>query len=248
MAAPTELIFGLRPIIEAIQSGQTVDKLLLQRGLQGDIAQELIALCKEYDVVFQTVPVEKLNRLTRKNHQGCIALISPIPFQRIEDLLPQFFEAGQNPLLLVLDGVTDTRNFGAIVRTAECAGVQAVVIPTKGAARVSSDAVKTSAGALFKVPVCKAFSMKETLLFLQNSGLQLVACTEKTDESYLQPDYSLPTAIVMGSEEDGIAEPILRQADHRASLPLHGKIGSLNVSVATGIILYEALRQRQLAS
>lgn len=241
-----DLIFGLRPVMEAIHAGKNIDKLMIQRGLKGEASQELITLCKENSIQFQSVPIEKLNRITRKNHQGVIALTSPIPFHAIEDIIPQLFEEGKTPLILVLDGVTDTRNFGAIVRTAECAGVHAVVIPDKGSARIGSDAVKTSTGALFKVPICKVPNLTSTIQFLSDSGIQAVACTEKTNDSYLEPDYTIPMAIVMGSEEDGISDSIIRKAAHLAKIPIFGTIGSLNVSVACGVILFEAQRQRGL--
>jgi 23S rRNA (guanosine2251-2'-O)-methyltransferase len=195
----------------------------------------------------QQVPVEKLNRLTLKNHQGVVAFISPIIYQKIENIIPEIFEKGETPLILVLDCITDVRNMGAIARTAECAGVQAIVVPSKGSAQINPDAVKTSAGALYKIPVCRHDNLVQTVRFLQESGLQIVCCTEKTNDFIYKPDYSAPTAIVMGSEEDGVRNEIIRIADHLAKIPMYGEIESLNVSVATGVILYEAIRQRQVS-
>ncbi len=238
------LIFGTRPVIEAIEAGRQIEKLFIKKGLQGEVFFELNRLIRQYNLPAQTVPVEKLNRLTRKNHQGVVAIISPVVYQDVEALLPGWYEQGLNPLVLILDRVTDVRNMGAIARTAECAGVNAIVFPAKGSAQINADAVKTSAGALNRIPVDKAASLGKTVRFLKDSGLQIIACTEKTDNSYLNVDFSKPTAIIMGSEEDGISEYLLKMADHKAALPLMGDIGSLNVSVAAGVILYESVRQR----
>lgn len=239
-----QMVFGIRAIIEAIRSGKEIESLYIQRGLGGGLFQELKSVLHEFQLPYQTVPVEKLNRITAKNHQGAIAVISAIVYQKIEDIIPQVFERGEVPLILVLDGITDVRNMGAIARTAECAGAHAIVIPTKGSAQITPDAIKTSAGALFNIPVCRHESLLKTVKFLQESGLQLVACTEKTNDYIYKPDYTVPTAIIMGSEEDGISNEIIRIADHLAKIPMYGDIESLNVSVSTGVILYEAIRQR----
>ena len=238
------MIFGLRPIIEAIEAGKQIDKVFIQKGLKGDIYSELIELSKTHKLAIKYVPVEKLNRFTRKNHQGVVAFIAPVSFHSIEDVLPMIYEKGETPLLLILDEVTDVRNFGAIVRTAECAGVHAVVIPQNGSAAIGPDAVKTSTGAIFKIPICKESSLKKTLEYLQLSGVKLVACTEKAQDDIYVPDYTGPAAIIMGNEERGINNNHLRIADHLAKIPMSGEIASLNVSVACGIILYEAVRQR----
>jgi len=216
----------------------------VQRGVGGGLMNELKELLHEYNLTAQQVPVEKLNRITAKNHQGVIAIISPIIYQKIENIIPEIFERGETPLILVLDGITDVRNMGAIARTAECAGVHAIVIPAKGSAQINADGIKTSAGALYKIPVCRHDNFMQTMRFLQESGLQLVACTEKTKEFIYTPDYTAPTAIIMGSEEDGIRNEIIRIADHLAKIPMFGEIESLNVSVSTGVVLYEAVRQR----
>ncbi len=239
-----QMVFGIRAVIEAIRSGKEIESLYLQRGVGGGLISELKELLGQYNITAQQVPVEKLNRLTQKNHQGAVAFISPITYQRIEDIIPQIFEKGETPLILILDSITDVRNMGAIARTAECSGVHAIVVPAKGSAQINPDAIKTSAGALYKIPVCRHNDFMQTVRFIQESGLQLVCCTEKTTEYIYKPDYTVPTAIVMGSEEDGVRNEIIRIADHLAKIPMHGEIESLNVSVATGIILYEAIRQR----
>jgi 23S rRNA (guanosine2251-2'-O)-methyltransferase len=241
-----QLIFGIRAVIEAIKSGKEIESLYIQRGLSGGLITELKALLREYGIAAQQVPIEKLDRLTLKNHQGAVAYISPIIYQKIENIIPEIFEKGEMPLVLVLDSITDVRNMGAVARTAECAGVHAIVIPAKGSAQINPDAVKTSAGALYKIPVCRHENFLQTVRFLQESGLQLVCCTEKTNDFIYKPDYAAPTAIIMGSEEDGVRNEIIRIADHLAKIPMFGEIESLNVSVATGVVLYEAVRQRGL--
>lgn len=240
-----QLVFGIRAVMEAIRSGKEIESLYIQRGLGGELFNELKSTLNEFQITAQQVPVEKLNRITAKNHQGIVAFISPIVYQKIEDIIPQVYERGEVPLILVLDGITDVRNMGAIARSAECAGVHAIVLPVKGSAQINEDAIKTSAGALYQIPVCRHNNLLQTVQFLQSSGLQLVCCTEKTTEDIYQPDYTSPTAIIMGSEEDGIGNELIRIADHLAKIPMFGKIESLNVSVSTGVILYEAVRQRR---
>src|SRR3569833_298556 len=239
-------VFGICAVIEAIRSGKEIESLYIQRGIGGELLNELNGLLHEYNIIAQQVPVEKLNRITMKNHQGVIAFISPITYQRVEDIIPAVYERGEVPLILVLDSITDVRNMGAIARTAECGGVHAIVVPAKGSAQVNPDAIKTSAGALYRIPVCRHNDFMQTIKFIQESGLQIVCCTEKTQEFIYKPDYTMPTAIVMGSEEDGVRNEIIRIADHLAKIPMYGEIESLNVSVATGIILYEAIRQRRV--
>lgn len=237
-------IFGLRPVIEAIESGKTIDKLFVQKGLQGDIFSQLRKLITEYDIPTSYVPVEKLNRLTGKNHQGIYAFLSPIEFDSIENVLPQIYEKGKTPFLLILDRVSDVRNFGAIARTAECVGIDAIVIPSKGSASVNADAIKTSTGALYNIPVCKEANLKKTVEYLQQSGIAMVAASEKSDKFLYDADFTGPIAIIMGSEEDGISDNLLKISDNIIKLPMAGQTASLNVSVACGAILYEAVRQR----
>lgn len=239
-----EFVFGIRAVIEAIKSGKDVESIYIQRGISGGLILELKAILKDSQIPVHNVPVEKLNRMTQKNHQGVIAVISPITYQKIEDIIPMIYEKGETPLILILDSITDVRNMGAIARTAACVGIHAIVVPLKNAAQINADAIKTSAGALFTIPICRHASLLKTAQFLQESGLQIVACTEKTNDMIYAPDYTVPTAIVMGSEDEGISNEILRMANHLAKIPMQGTIESLNVSVATGVILYEAIRQR----
>lgn len=240
------MIFGTRPILEAITAGKELEKIFLLRGAKNPTTDEIIQLAKQFEVPVVTVPLEKLNNLTRKNHQGAVALISPITYVPLSETVTSLFEQGKNPLLLILDRVTDVRNFGSIARNAECMGVNAIVIPSRGGAQINADAVKTSAGALHLVPVCREPNLKDTIEYLKNSGFQIVACTEKTEDNLTDTNVDMvgPTAIIMGSEEDGISPEYLKRADARVRIPLMGQIGSLNVSVATGIILFEAMRQR----
>lgn len=239
-----QMVFGIRAVMEAIDSGKEIESLFVQRGLGGALFQELKAMLKEHELTFQQVPVEKLNRITKKNHQGVIGVISPITYQKVEDIVPLVYEKGEVPLFLLLDGITDVRNLGAIARTAECVGVHALVLPKKGSAEINPDAIKTSAGALYKITVCREDSLVKTARFLQESGVQVIACTEKTTDTLYQPDYTQPTAIIMGSEEHGISDELIRMADHLVKIPMFGEIGSLNVSVSAGVALYEAVRQR----
>ncbi|MBD5303719.1 MAG: 23S rRNA (guanosine(2251)-2'-O)-methyltransferase RlmB [Bacteroides sp.] len=244
MMEKSDYIFGIRAVIEAIEAGKNIDKVLVRRDFTGDLARELYAKIKEYGIVMQRVPVEKLNRITMKNHQGAIALLSPIEYQKLENLVPLFYEEGRNPLVVVLDGLTDTRNFGAIGRTAACAGVDAIVIPERNSVSVTPDAVKTSAGGLFHVPVCREKDTLSAVKFLKDNGYHIVGATEKGASPYTQADYTVPVAIVMGSEDLGISDSVIRACDELAAIPIVGKIESLNVSVAAGVMIYEALRQR----
>lgn len=244
MKDKNDFIFGLRPVMEAIEAGKTIDKIFLQNALQGQIYVELKALLAKHQIHANYVPVEKLNRFTRKNHQGVVAFISEVPFHSIEQILPQIFEEGRTPFLLMLDRLTDVRNFGAICRTAECVGVDAIIIPEKGGAPLNSDAIKTSAGAIYNVKICKEKNLAHTVDFLQQSGVQVYAATEKAEKLVYNLDFTGPTAIVMGNEETGISKEVLHHADDKLKLPIFGKTQSLNVSVACGAILYEVLRQK----
>ena len=243
-----DYIFGIRPIIEAIESGKTIDKLLIQKGLHNELFAQLWKIVRLRRINYKHVPVEKINRITRKNHQGVIAFISPIEFYKIEDIIPELYENSKTPLILVLDRVTDIRNFGAICRTAECAGVDAVLVPEKNTAAINSDAIKTSVGALYNIKICKTWNLKMSLEFLNDSGIQIIACTEKTKNNIYNINYTIPTAIIMGSEEDGVSSTYLKLATIKGKIPMFGKINSLNVSVSTGIILYEAIKQRTFPS
>jgi 23S rRNA (guanosine2251-2'-O)-methyltransferase len=236
-----DMVFGTQSVLETLRSGKEIERLFIQRELG---LAEIEKLAKELGIPYQRVPVEKLNRVTRKNHQGVICFVSPIQYMPLHNVLTQVYEEGKTPLFVLLDRITDVRNFGAIARTAECAGVQALIVPTKGGAQINADAMKTSSGALNFLPVCREPNLYETLLYLRNSGLQIIACTEKTDKSLYDVDFALPTVIIMGSEEDGISKEFIQLADSGAKIPLAGKVESLNVSAASSIVLFEAVRQR----
>lgn len=239
-----DFIFGLRPVIEAIEAGKTIDKIFMQNALQGEIYHELKQLLAKHKIRPNYVPVEKLNRFTRKNHQGVVAFISDVPFETIQDVLPQLFEEGKTPFLLILDRLTDVRNFGAICRTAECVGIDAIILPEKGAAPINSDAIKTSAGAIYNIRICKEKNLAHAVDFLQQSGVLVYAATEKAEKLVYEADFSVPCAVVMGNEETGISKEVLHHSDEKIKLPIGGKTQSLNVSVACGAILYEAVRQK----
>ena len=244
MNSSTDFIFGIRAVIEAVRSGKEIDRVLIKKGLAGELFQELFKEIRDGQIAFQYVPAEKLNRITRKNHQGVIALVSSIPYHNIESIIPGLFEQGKMPFILILDGITDVRNIGAIARTAECAGVDAIIVPERGSAQINADAVKTSAGALHYVPVCKVKNLTNTIKFLKNSGLRIAAATEKTSDLYFSIDYREPFALILGAEDTGISPESLRLADYLISIPLSGHIESLNVSAAASVIIYEAVKQR----
>jgi 23S rRNA (guanosine2251-2'-O)-methyltransferase len=244
MQKETDCIFGLRPIIEAIKAGKQIDRLLIRQGLQGQLYQELMAEVKSQGINFQIVPVERIELVTRKNHQGVLAWLALIEFQHISNILPSIFEKGEEPLIIALDGVSDVRNFGAIVRSADCLGAHAIVIPEKGSARITADAIKTSAGALHTFPICREKSIVRTTEYLKESGLRIICADEKRGEFAAQTDLSGPSVLIMGAEDKGISRELNDLADVHVRIPMSGKIGSLNVSVASGILLYEIVRQR----
>jgi 23S rRNA (guanosine2251-2'-O)-methyltransferase len=237
-------IYGLHPVTEAIKSGKEIDRVLFKKGMQGAFSAELLQLVRQYDIPFQFVPQEKLDRITRKNHQGVIALVTEISYQTLENLVQMVFEEGKTPFFMILDGITDVRNFGAICRSAECAGVHGIIIPRQGSAQINEEAVRTSAGALLRIPVCRERSLKNTANFLKDSGIKLVAATEKAADNFFMVDYSAPLAIIMGSEETGISPELLRSCDQIVKIPMQGEISSLNVSVAAGILMFEVVKQR----
>lgn len=240
------MIFGTRAVIEAIQAGKEVDKILMKRDLQGDLSRELFNIVRDTNIPLQRVPQEKLDRLSRKNHQGVIAFISAVTYQKLEDIVPFLYEEGKVPFIVLLDGITDVRNFGAIARSCECAGVDAIVIPSKNSVSVNADAMKTSAGALHTLPVCRESSINESIKYLKNSGYTIIAATEKADTNYTESDYSSPLALVMGGEDMGVAMDNLRICDQMVCIPVLGNIASLNVSAAASVLMYEVLRQRKI--
>jgi len=237
-------IFGIRAIIEAINAKKEIDKVFVQKEAQGDLMQDLMKTMKRNNINFSYVPVEKLNRLTPNNHQGAVATIAPISFVSLENLVDGVVESGKKPLFLILDQLSDARNFGAIIRTAECTGVDGIIIQKQGSAPVNGDTVKTSAGAVFNVPICKVDHIKDAIFYLQGSGIKTVAATEKTEHHIYDINLNEGVAIIMGSEDRGVNPSVLKIVDEKAKLPMFGTIESLNVSVACGAFLYEALRQR----
>ncbi len=243
-----EMIFGVRAVMEAIDAGKVLDKVLVRRDMSSAIGRELLLKLEGTGTQIQRVPLEKLNQFTDKNHQGVIAFLSPIEFTPLDSLVQSLYDEGKTPLLVMLDGVTDVRNFGAIARTCVCAGVHALIIGTRGSAAINGDAVKASAGALHSLPICKVENLQNALTYLRDSGLRLVAATEHTERNYTEVDMTVPTCIVMGSEEKGIYEENLKLCTDQVRLPMTGVIESLNVSVAAGVFIYEAIRQRLIAN
>ncbi|MCG8183544.1 23S rRNA (guanosine(2251)-2'-O)-methyltransferase RlmB [Tenacibaculum piscium] len=239
-------IFGIRAIIEAIESEASINKVYLQKGLRGELFFELDKLLRKNKISISVVPTEKLDRLSKhSNHQGAVARISPVDFHDLETLIETTLASDKIPLFLLLDQVSDVRNFGAIIRTAECTGVNGIIIQKSGSAPVNAETIKTSAGAAFKIPICKVDHIKDAMFQLQAENIKLVAATEKTEDSVFDVDFNQPVAIIMGSEHKGVSNSVLKMADYKAKLPLLGEIESLNVSVACGVFLYETIRQRQ---
>lgn len=244
MKEKQQLIYGRHPVVDAIESGQTIDKVLIQQGLKGEVERELRQLSKSHGFPLQYVPKERLNKFTRGNHQGVVALISLVPYYQLEDVLPGIFERSEVPLILLLDGITDVRNFGAIARSAEIAGAHTIVTSLKGSALINADAMKTSAGALAKIPVCRESSIMQAVELLQLSGVRVFASDLQSHTPIYKVDFKQPAAIIIGSEGEGVNQALLQAADEAFIIPQHGSTDSFNVSVATGIILYEAVRQR----
>jgi 23S rRNA (guanosine2251-2'-O)-methyltransferase len=240
----TEMIFGTRAVMEAIKSGRQIEKIYIQTGLTNDLVKELVHTAKQYKAPYTFIPQEKLNRLSSKNHQGVICVLSAIEYASLENIIDKAFSEGRDPFFLIVDRVTDVRNFGALARTAECASLDGIILADKGNAPITGDAMKTSAGALSHLAVCRVADMKKTIQLLKQSGIQIVACTEKASENLYAIDMNTPIALILGSEEDGISPELLKQADRLAKIPINGKIESLNVSVAAGIAIYEAVRQK----
>lgn len=244
MIKESDSIFGLHSVIEAIRAGKQIDRLLIKQGLQGPLYRELMTEVSKHNIAYQIVPVERIELVTRKNHQGVLAWLSVIEYQNLSNLLPAIYENGEDPLIIALDGVSDVRNFGAVVRSADCLGAHAVLIPEKGSARITSDAVKASAGALHTMPVCRERSLVRAVTYLKNSGLKIICATEKEGITAAEADLTGPVLLIMGSEDKGISREVLSLAEHIVRIPMTGKIASLNVSVAAGIFLYEIIRQR----
>ncbi len=240
-----QLVYGIHSIFEAIKAEKHFEKIFIRKGFKSELLGELFRYLKENTVPYQYVPIEKLNRITRKNHQGIIALVSDIEYENIEKLIPLIYERGEVPFIIVLDGVTDIRNFGAVSRTAECAGVDAIVVPNRGSAQINSDAIKTSSGALYSISICRTSNLAGTVRFLRDSGLQIIAVTEKAEDVLYRADFTSPVALILGAEDKGISKEILKLNDKTVKVPMFGSIGSLNVSAAASVVIYEVVRQRQ---
>ena len=244
MYKETDYIFGLHPVLEAIKAGKHIDRLLIKQGLQGSLYHELISEVRNREIPYQVVPAERIELVTRKNHQGVVAWLALIEYQLISNILPAVFEKGEDPLIIILDGVSDVRNLGAVVRSAECLGANAIIIPEKGSARINADAIKASAGALHTLPVCREKSLVKTVEYLKNSGLKIIAADEEKGTDAPVTDLKGPSVLIVGSEDRGISRELLSLSDIIIRIPMTGTIGSLNVSVASGILLYEITRQR----
>jgi len=240
----SDFIFGIRPVLEAIRAGKEIDRVLVRQNMTGDLSVELMAELRRNKLNIQYVPAEKLDKITNRNHQGVVAYISPVSYQNLENVVMAAFDEGRVPVVVILDGITDVRNFGAIARTCECAGVTAIVIPETNSVRISEDAIKTSAGALYNIPVCREKNLVDAVLFLQQSGFTVLAATEKTENVVYKEDFSAPVAIVMGAEDVGVSKTLQKRADRLVKIPMYGKTESLNVSVSTAIVVYEIVRQR----
>ena len=243
-----DYIYGIRAVMEAIEAGKEIDKIFISKELHGELASELLAMARESRIIVQRVPPERINRITRKNHQGVLAMMAAVTYHRLDHLVPELYEAGMLPFIVLLDGITDVRNFGAIARTCECAGVDAIVIPDRGSVSVGGDAIKTSSGELHHIPVCRCNSIAWAAKFLRENGYNVVAVSEKADFPYTEGNYTDPVALVMGAEDTGISPEVMKHCSSKVSIPMFGNIGSLNVSVAAGVMIYEVVRQRLAAN
>ncbi|HRW98500.1 MAG TPA: 23S rRNA (guanosine(2251)-2'-O)-methyltransferase RlmB [Cyclobacteriaceae bacterium] len=239
-----ETIFGTRAVIEAIKAGREIEKIFIQTGLNNDLVKELISIAREKSISLSFIPQQKLNKLSNKNHQGVVCMLSVVQYSKLEDLIDKAYSDGKEPFFVILDRITDVRNFGAIARTADCAGITGIIIPDKGNAPITGDAMKTSAGALSFLPVSRVTDLKKTIADLKSNGIRILACTEKASQTLYETDLQGPLAIIMGSEEDGISQALIKDADHLIKIPMYGNIASLNVSVAAGIALFEVIRQK----
>jgi 23S rRNA (guanosine2251-2'-O)-methyltransferase len=236
-------IYGIRAVIEAINSSKDIDKVFIQTGLKGKLIGQLESLIRKNKINFSYVPTQKLDRLSKKNHQGVIARIAPIKFYTIDNF-SEVLEKSNNPFVLILDQINDVRNFGAIIRTAEISGVDGIIIQNSSSAPVNSDTIKTSAGAIFNIPICKVNHIKDAIYHLQSMNISIISASEKSEKNIYDVDLKVPLAIIMGSEQKGINKSVINLSNESVKLPMYGKIESLNVSVACGIFLYEVVRQR----
>lgn len=239
-----DFIFGIRPVIEAIEAAQSLDCIYVKKDMESDMAAQLLEAARRAGVPIKRVPVERLNRITRKNHQGVVAMLAAVTYYKVEQVVPMLYEDGENPFFVILDGVTDVRNFGAIARTADCAGASALVIPERDSVSVNADAVKTSAGALNYLPVCRERNLIKAIRYLRDSGVKIVGTSDRNAIAHTEAPLTGPVAIVLGAEDHGISPEVLALCDACVAIPEFGHINSLNVSVAGGIMMYEVVRQR----
>lgn len=244
MKSESKPVYGVNPVVEAIRAGKEVERLFIERQSRSDGIRRLKELLKEKGIIWTDVPEEKLRRLAGSNHQGVVCFLSEIEYQKTENLLPAVFESGNVPLILILDQITDVRNLGAIARTACCMGVDFIIVPAKGSAMINADAIKASAGALHHIHIVRESNLAKTIQFLKDSGVTIAGCTEKAAELVSAFDFTVPCALILGSEEKGIEPELLRRCDALVKIPMPGKVASLNVSAAAGMVLYEAMRQR----
>ncbi len=244
MKSKSGIIFGIHPVNEAIRSGKPIDKVLIKQGFKSETLPGLFPALKDQNIPFQYVPLEKLNRLTGGNHQGIIALVSELEYTELDKLVPMLFDQGKLPVLVLLDSITDVRNLGALARSAECSGMDALIVPSKGSAQINADAIKTSAGALNNIPVCRVNSLEDAAKYLRDSGFQLVAATEKAEDFIYTADFNKPIALILGAEDTGIDPKLLKIADVLVKIPMYGSIQSLNVSAAASVLFFEIVRQR----
>ena len=240
-----EHIYGIHPVSEAVNAGSEIEKILVRKDLENDQVKELLRLAYRLNIPIQKVPVEKLNRITRKNHQGIIAFLSVVNYASLDNLISEAFGDGRDPVFLMLDRITDVRNFGNMARTAEGLGFDGIIIPAKGAAQLNSESMSASAGALMHIPVCRVKSLISTVNYLQNNGVRIICCTEKTNDPIYEVDLTGPACLVLGSEFDGISHEILDKADQRAKIPMYGEVDSYNVAVSMAIAGSELIRQRK---
>lgn len=244
MTPKDEYIYGIRAVMEAAEAGQTINVVYVKEGSKGDLISKLMGILKKNEINFQYVPVQRLASLGARNHQGVVAAIAPVEYSDVKELVPRLLAEKSSPVILMLDRITDVRNFGAIARSAECAGADAIIIPIRNSVKITPDAIKTSAGALYTLPVCRELNLKKTVKMLLREGFQVVAATEKSTKNYTEVNYSIPTLMIMGAEDTGIDEELLRFANEQVAIPLKGKISSLNVAAAATVLLYEIVRQR----
>ncbi len=246
MEQKQNFIVGIHPVTEALESDKNIEKVMFRQGMEGPQFRVLLDQLRDKGIQVQFAPQERLNRLTKANHQGVIAFLPQIEYVTLDKFTISEKERDALPLVLILDGISDVRNFGAIARSAECAGAHGIILPAKGSASVNADSIKTSAGALLRIPVCKVSNVREAIFFLKAGGYTIFSSTERAESTIYQANFKVPTAIILGSEDRGVSRSALELSDHHVRIPMAGQISSLNVSAAASVILFEILRQRSV--